>query len=212
MNKTAIAITTIYRPLKLKLVVESIPKEYPVVIACWNEERDTMKMDRDYILIEMDGASICERSWAITEMMKDYNILGLCDDTKIFSDTISKAERQLEMAFGDSNGVCGIQCIHNHPEPVPNYAFCLYGSKWIDSFEDRKIYCPEYQRFCIDREWHLNAVTSKRWTYCHNSWVYHMDQDNDKTHNFGDREKIIQEDTLTYIRRRHQGVVWGLNG
>ena len=95
---------------------------------------------------------------------------------------------------------------------VPNYAFALYGKLWIDRFDGRRMYCPDYQRFLVDREWWVMANEVKRWTYCHNAMIYSLPEDNDKTHNFGGRDEIMRKDSETFERRRREGLIWGING
>lgn len=207
--KTAVVICSVFRPLQLKHVVESVPPEYRVVVMCWDKAVDTVAMDREVEVYEMPGASICERSWFASGLLKDYNILGLCDDTLVFYDTIRKGEEQMERDFGNTDCVCGIQAFKEGYIEL-HYAFCIYGKEWIDRFKDRKFYYPWYKRFYVDKEWWVTAMYLKKWTFCFDAWIYHMPDLNDKTHYLGDRDKITDEDEAEYLRRRKEGLIWGV--
>lgn len=211
--ETAVVICSVYRPEKLVHAVQSVPPQYRVLVMCWSKREDVAAygFDRPVEIIEMPGASICERTWAAAEILKDYNIIGICDDTKMFCDTIPRAERALADSGFGSRGVCGLKGITAPPVRMPpEWAFCLYGKQWIDTFDRRRWYCPAYQRFAVDHEWYLNAQAQGVWTYCPDAWIYHMPEDNDVTHNLGGRARIIEEDSQAFFQRKREGKLWGI--
>jgi hypothetical protein len=213
---TAVMMCSVFRPDKLRGAIESVPEQYRVVVAGWDEATDKPdNVARDFEFYAMPGASICERSWHNTQLLEDYNIIGMCDDTKLFGDTIRLAEQRLDETFGEdrsADAVCGIKAIALPPtEPIPQYAFCVYGKEWLDRFQDRKMFCPDYERFVVDREWWLMANTIDRFVYCDKALIYHLPEDGDKTHHLGDRNALKVHDIQAFNNRRKRQLIWGLN-
>lgn len=210
-EKTVVYISSIDRPKQLAMAVNSVPEEYRVLVHCHNKEKDAcVKFDRPVDIVEFPGMSRNDRGNLAMKSLYGYNMLCLCDDTRIFKDTIKRAEEQLFKAVGSSMGVCGLKAYNvGHIKSQVPFAFCLYGNEWINQFIDRKMSNPAYEKYYVDYEWWVNATIRGCWTYCEDAQLIH-------DHRFKGKEDVdlfykdMLRDKSTFEKRCEEGKCWGI--
>jgi len=210
--KTAVFIASVGRPKKLSMAVNSVPEKYRVLVHCQDKKIDAnVPFNRKVEISEYPNMSRNDRGNLGTKKLDGYNVLCMCDDTRIFNDTIENAERQLQEKFNGTMGICGLKAFNvGHTTCSINFAFCLYGNDWINQFIDRKM-SPDniYNKYYIDYEWYTNALARNCWTFCEDAQILH-------DHRFKNKEDLEQfnkdiiRDRDVFYERVKKGKCWGI--
>jgi len=138
----------------------------------------------------------------------------LSDDLELEPHCMINAIDCMNNMFPDLDGVVGLS-ITNFPENrVVQASFGLIGTKFADRFPDRHVFCPEYSKFCIDKELEIYAKSINRFHYCTAARLYHHHPAHsksapDETHIHVRKHLLIDMQMRT--KRQEKGYLWGKN-
>jgi|GEM_PF-3697182 len=209
--KSAVFIASIDRPEQLRMAVNSVPAEYRVLVHCNNIKKDAnLPFDREVELCEYPEMSRDDRTNLAMKKLDGHNIIIICDDCKIFADTIRRAEEQMLKEFKGTMGVCGVKAFNvGQTNSSAEFAFCLYGNDWINQFTDRKMCSGVYSQYYIDYEWWVNAQVRGCWTFCEEAQMLH----NHRFTGTGTSDKfneVMIKDRDIFKKRCEENKCWGI--
>jgi len=138
----------------------------------------------------------------------------LSDDLELEPTCLINAINCMAEKFPDLDGVVGMS-ISNFPEnKVVQASFGLIGTKFADRFPNRHVFCPEYDKFCIDEELELFAKSINKFHYCIDAKLYHhhpahSDEEPDDTHRHV--RQYLSKDLKQRLLRKQKELLWGKN-
>lgn len=146
--------------------------------------------------------------------MKSDALCYLTDDIEMEPACLLQAISCMEENFPDTDGLIGL-CITNFPaSQIVRAAFGLLGRKFTNRFPGNQAFCPEYKRFCIDRELCDFATEMHRFVYCEDARLKHWHpawskEAEDATHHLvrTHRDSDLHRSGL----RKKRGFLWGRN-
>lgn len=151
----------------------------------------------------------------LRDMNGKYDVLVyLADDLKMNEDCLSNLIQRIEEKYSDFDFLVGL-FMENIPEKnTVEAAFGAIGTKFADRFPDRKVFCPFYEKFCIDKELELYAKIAQKFELLRNAMIVHFHPAHseckpDETHYHA--RKRIKDDLSLYKKRNEEGKIWGLN-
>lgn len=115
--------------------------------------------------------------------------------------------------FSDLDGVVGLNIENLPPKPdCHEYAFMCVGRKFIERFDNARLFCEEYYHFGADTELGRFAVSIDRFHFAESARVftYHPITRNaraDTTHR-ASRKRLSHDKRIMEQRQRH-GLLWG---
>ena len=214
MNRLTIVIPTRNRWDKLRKTLTSCIDHVKVnvtVVCDGDEETFNRLMDIKAHNLQMmyvpenKGAVFC-RNLACKNVQD--GMLYATDDIEFMPGAIDAAMATFNHMFPDDDGVVGfVQSPHSfHPSGV-----ALMGHGFLDRYEGRKPFCPDYFHFAAQEVYEL-AGKLGRFVQCPEACVIHRhpcfnpDQ-MDQTHK--DARRLKKQDDETRRQRKAQGLIWG---
>ena len=209
--KSAVFIASVGRPKQLAKAVNSVPKEYKVLIHCNDVSKDAnVEFNRAVEICAYPEMSRDDRTNLAMKKLDGFNVMIICDDTRIFPDTISLAEEKLKEKFNGTMGVCGVKYYNiGHTKGFCEFAFCLYGNEWINQFTDRKMCSGVYNQYYIDYEWFVNAVSRGCWTFCEEAEMVHKHILSQKGSSEEYNKRMLRDKDI-FEKRCKDGRCWGI--
>ena len=195
--------------VKIEILVSSLHDDLPKHFNPHRDENAHEFLLGNHIRIteDPDMSAVEAQNHLICHTQSDY-YLGLSDDVELASDALENAMACMGNNFPDGDGAVGIKT-ENIPHAMET-CFMLMGMKFIERFDDRSPFCPEYRHFYADTELGHMARQLKRFKFCKESTLvhYHSETCNDQTHRGAKR--FWTDDHNTYVRRQKEGKLWGL--
>lgn len=139
--------------------------------------------------------------------MESDALVYLNDDVLLDEDCFVEA-----MKIFDKGKVIGL-CQSNANNPTAcSTAFGIMGINFINLFQDRIVFCPNYESLYVDEEVGVLAKKLDRFVYCEKAKLQHLHpaftgKQPDETHKWNKRNK--QKDVLVYNKRKKLGLLWG---
>lgn len=137
----------------------------------------------------------------LKEMEIKDAVLYASDDLVFAPDCISQAVAALQKHFPDGDGLIGLA-----QTGITKGAFGLIGSKFIERFPNRRVFCPEYIHYGGDTELEHYAIFLNRFHWCETAFVEHPTL-KDNTYILGHKFRLL--DLATYNARKAKGLIWG---
>ena len=136
----------------------------------------------------------------------------LSDDLELDYNCIHNGLQCMLKNFPDLDGVVGFFIKNFPPDRVVQASFGLIGKKFADRFPDRKVFCPDYYKFWIDKELEDYATSIGKFIYCAGASLIHYHpahskEDADQTHR--DVRNYIMRDITTRNERQKRNYLWG---
>jgi glycosyltransferase involved in cell wall biosynthesis len=142
-------------------------------------------------------------------------IICLSDDTELYPDCLEKLALRAEKHFPDTNGFIGINQVNiKDGDGFSESAQPCLGRKFLERFNGKEIFCPDYLGFGGDAELGFLGKTLKRFVWCEEAKLYHYHpchhpEEMDDTHNVLRKGNRVTVDNAMYKRRRELGYLWG---
>jgi GT2 family glycosyltransferase len=136
----------------------------------------------------------------------------LCDDVELDPCCIERAVDTLRARWPDTDGVVTFRQRNIRQAQA---AMGLIGARFLDRFDGRRPFCPEYSRFHFDSELGLAAKKLGRFHYERTATLVHhhpehTDAPEDEAHARVRERAAVEADNVTWRRRRDAGLLWGV--
>ena len=186
-------------------VVFNHPDEANVIGTCFGN-------DPSIICYIIRDEHVAPKLWNDLLLSENYDILCyLSDDVELDRDCLRHGIHCMKTNFPDFDGVVGLK-MSNCPQQEVEAAFGMIGSKFAERFIDKQVFCPEYKKFCIDKELELFSKGINRFMLCEKATLVHHHPaftatPPDTTHKFV--RTFLQDDLKMYQERQRRGFLWG---
>jgi hypothetical protein len=145
--------------------------------------------------------------------MRADAMMYMNDDVQFYTDTLSLALRDYQLAYPQYDGVMGIKQANLPEGEGLQGAFGIIGRNYVKRFPGGQVWCPDYERFYADKELELYAKSIGKFKFNTYVRINHLHPafggTKDKTHQ--DVRVYLNDDRLTNINRITQGYLWGRN-
>lgn len=136
----------------------------------------------------------------------------LNDDVVLEINCIKNGIEAMREHFPDTDGVIGLRQENIPIADACQGAFGIIGKKYTERFPDKQVFCPQYERFYLDREVELYAKSINKFYYAKEAMLKHLHpaynrEWEDMTH-FSVR-KYLHQDKQNYILRQTKQLLWG---
>lgn len=136
----------------------------------------------------------------------------LNDDCEVEEGCLENAAQILETQL-DYDGIVGFKQTNANCDGVCLAAFGMVGYKYLESFPNNALFCPDYYCLYADQELYEYALKSGRFIYSENCKIKHFHPTftglaPDETHKTNKLHK--GEDIKTFRTRRSLGLLWGV--
>lgn len=172
----------------------------PVMIPEWLKAADVE------LIVLKKRVDVVAAYGAYTKTCQSGLLFNASDDLVFHRDCLSAAVSAMNQRFRKGKGVIGINQLQNGSPRGRKYAFTLMNRRYIDHFQDRIIFCPDYVHYCSDMENGFFAQQSHCFLFCASAKVDHI-RVNDMTTQIGLKE--YKKDRNIFKIRQERGLLWG---
>lgn len=136
----------------------------------------------------------------------------LNDDIVLHPECLSKCVELMDSKFPDLNGAIGINQENIPKDQQCKGAFGCLGTEFINSFQNKQVFCPSYERFYLDSELYEYASKTNRFYFSEEAKLIHLHPAFDKTQEDGTHHNVrqyLREDRITNNKRKAKNLLWG---
>lgn len=213
--KVRVIIPTRLRPKKLLKAVHSIPEWVSVCVECHVQSEDLLDIEfRRPVNIKEDTSIERDETFVKAvnrNCIKGYSCIVSSDDIYYEDNAIETALECMKEKFPDTDGVIGFN-VYNMPGQSHDGAVTLVGDKFLNRFENRQMFCPQYLHFYVDTELAMYAKKVDKFFWCKDAKVYHEHPSvtgrPDATHKYK-RDYKHNHDSGVFSSRQDRGLLWG---
>lgn len=169
--------------------------------------------DASLICYNIKDEHVAPKMWNDLLLSERYDILCyLSDDLELDKNCLKNGINCMKENFPDFDGVVGLKMSNCPPGQVVQAAFGMIGRKFAERFIDKQVFCPEYKKFCIDKELEMFSKSINRFVYCEEATLVHhhpafTKTPPDHTHQFV--RTFLQLDLAIFEERQKRGYLWG---
>lgn len=199
-----VVIPTYQRPEKLARCLESIHRQ------------DLGGLVMETVVVEDTTGRFAFGVWNDrAPQVTDGAFVYVCDDTELDPQCIRRAWDVLFRRWPDGDGVIGFnQRNVRGKSGTCRSAMGMVGARFLDRFDGRRPFCPDYSRFHADSELGLYARAVRRFHYETSASLVHYHPLHyphlkDATHERVRNRVQVQEDRRVWTERRARGLLWG---
>jgi hypothetical protein len=163
-----------------------------------------------YVLKEQH---VAPKMWNDLLLNETYDALCyLSDDLELDPGCLKNAMDCMRTNFPDLDGVIGLHMKNCPDSQRVQGAFGIIGREFACRFPNKQVFCPEYQKFCIDKELEIYAKSVGKFKYCKEAALVHhhpafTKTPADKTHNYV--RTFLHTDLCIFEERHKHGYIWG---
>jgi len=171
--------------------------------------------DPSIICYKLYGEHVAPKLWNDLLITENYDCFCyLSDDIELDKDCLRRGLDCLIENFPDFDGMVGLKMKNCPPGQAVQAAFGILGKRFTERFLEKQVFCPEYKKFCIDKELEIFAKSVNRFVFCEEATLVHhhpafTNTPKDKTHEFV--RQHLPRDLDIFKKRREKKYLWGEN-
>jgi len=136
----------------------------------------------------------------------------LNDDILLAPDCFKNSIDNMNKYFPDLDGVIGL-----NQENIPlnqqcKAAFGAIGTKFMERFQNKEVFCPQYKRFFLDQELYEYSSKINKFYFDESAKLIHCHPAFDKKYEDNthfDVRKYLGRDKEMHLRRKRENLLWG---
>jgi len=197
---------------------------YYIYVYVYYSDKNEYNRDSDgYSIYNWILPRLLDKPYKASEFWNDHLqqtnadiFIYLNDDIVLEISTLERIVNIMNTHYQDLDGIVAIVQENIPEDQVCKTAFGAIGSKFINRFKNKRVFCEDYDRFFLDKELEEYATKNNKLFYSTNKeeaplLIHHhpafSSYSMDSTHY--DVRKYLAKDKNTYNKRKSKNLLWG---